>query len=46
MEKVVPKIAHERESDAGQSRKRWIRSCSWWPHALQEIFSYRFILHR
>jgi len=46
MEEVVPKITRRRGLDAGQSRRRWVRSCSWCPQALQEEFSFRLILHR
>jgi len=35
-----------RSSDAGQSKGRWVRSCRWCPHALQEEFSFNFIVHR
>jgi len=42
MEEVVPKMARQRGTDARQSR-RWVRSCSYWPHALQEEFSFHFI---
>jgi len=43
MEKVVPKMARRRGSDAWQSR-RWVRFCRWCPQALQEKFSFLFIL--
>jgi len=33
---VVSKIARRRSSDAEQSGKRRVRSCSWRPQALQE----------
>jgi len=29
MEEVVPKMVRRRGSDVGQSRRRWVRSCSW-----------------
>jgi len=29
MENLVPKTARQRGSDTGQSRRRWVRSCSW-----------------
>jgi len=32
MEEVVPKMARRRGSDAGLSRRRWIRSCRGCPH--------------
>jgi len=41
MEEVVSKMARRRSSDAGWSRRRWVKSCSWWPQALQEEFSFR-----
>jgi len=31
---VVPKLAHRRGSDAGKSRRRWVRSWSWHLHVL------------
>jgi len=42
MEEVVPKMVRRRDSDAGQLRRRWVRSCR---GCLQE-FSFLFILHR
>jgi len=45
MEKVVPKIARQRGSDTGQSRRRWVRSCRGCPQALQEEFSWIIIEH-
>jgi len=46
MEEVVLKMARRRGSDAGQPRRRSIRSCKGCPQALQEEFSFCFILHR
>jgi len=43
MEEVVPKMTRQRGSDAGQSRRRWVRSCRGCPQALQEELSFRFI---
>jgi len=31
MEEVMPKMARRRGSDAGQSRRRWVRSCGGCP---------------
>jgi len=39
-------MALRRGSNAGQSRWRWVRSCRWCPQALQERFSFRFILYK
>jgi len=39
MEEVVPKMARRRASDAGQSRRRWVRSCRRCPQTLHEKFS-------
>jgi len=30
----------QKNSDAGQSRRRWVRPCSWWPQVVPE-FSFR-----
>jgi len=40
------KMACWRGSDLGQSRRRWVKSCSWWPQVLQGEFSFCFILLR
>jgi len=45
MEEVVPKMTGRKGSDAGQSRRRRVRSCRWCPQAQLE-FSFRFIVHR
>jgi len=39
MEEVVPKMARRGDSNAGQSRKRRVRSCRGRPQALQQEFS-------
>jgi len=44
IEEIVPKMARWRGSDAGQSRRRRVRSYRGCPLVLQE-FSFRFILH-
>jgi len=46
LEEVVPKKVRRRGSDAGQFRRRRVRSCRGCPQALQEEFSFCFILHR
>jgi len=46
MEEVVPKIASRRDSETGQSGRRWVRSCRGCSQTLQEELSFRFILHR
>jgi len=46
MVEAVTKMARRRGSDAGQSGRRWVRSCRECPQALHEEFSFRFILHR
>jgi len=45
MEEVVPKMARQRNSNAIQFRKRWVRCYKWCPQALQEEFSFFCILH-
>ena len=44
IEKEEPKIDLRRGSEAGQSRRRWLRSCRGCPQALQTEFSFRLIL--
>jgi len=39
MKDVVPKMARRRGSEAGQSKRRQVRSCSWWFQALQSYTS-------
>jgi len=41
---VEPNMARRRGSDAGQSKKRWVRFCREYRQALQKEFSFRFIL--
>jgi len=36
MEEVMSKVVRRRGTDAGQSRRRWVKTCSWCPQALQE----------
>jgi len=42
---VVPKMTRRRGSDAGQPRRRRVRSCKECSQALHEDFSFRFIQH-
>ena len=46
IEREEPKIDLRRGSEAGQSRRRWLRSCRGCPQALQAEFSFRLILWR
>ena len=46
MEREEPKIDLRRGSEAGQSRRRWLRSCRECPQTLQAEFSFRLILWR
>jgi len=39
MEKVVPKMEHQRGSDAGQSRRKWVRSCRGCPQVQFRLYS-------
>jgi len=43
MDEVVPKMARQRGSDAGQSWRRGVKSCRRCLQALHEEFSFRFI---
>ena len=46
IEREEPKIDLRRDSEAGQSRRRWLRSCRGCRQALQAEFSLRLILRR
>ena len=46
IEREEPKIDLRRGSEAGQSRRKWLRSCRGCPQALQAEFSFRLILWR
>jgi len=43
--KKCQRMARRKDSDAGQSRRRWVGYCSWWPQAQLEEF-FRFVLHK
>ena len=44
IEREEPKIDLRRGSEAGQSRRRWLRTCRGYPQALQAEFSFQLIL--
>jgi len=36
---VVPKMPRRKGRDERRTKRSWVRSCSWWPQALQEEYS-------